>query len=101
MFLPLLRDAVGQSPRVSEQLLPAIEALSPGMDAAAADRALTGLLLRPDCAPPRWPSLSRVLAAVCRRLPPSDAAAHVNRAVDYILAARAATEEKDKSNYAF
>jgi hypothetical protein len=104
VLLPLLRDSVGQSPRVSEQLLPAIEALSSGVDAGAADRAaeaLTALLRRPDCAPPHWPSLSRVLAAVCRRLPPSDAAVHINRAVDYILAARATTGEKNKSNYAF
>jgi hypothetical protein len=42
-----------------------------------------------------------VLAAVCRRLPPSDAAAHVTRTVDYILEARAGTKEKDKSNYSF
>jgi hypothetical protein len=104
VFLTLLRDSVGQPPLVSEQLLPAVEALSPGLDAAAADRAaeaLAALLRRPDCAPPRWPSLSRVLAAVCRRLPASDAAAHVNRTVDFILEAYDATEEKDKSNYPF
>jgi hypothetical protein len=34
---------------------------------------------------------------VCRRLPASDAAAHVNRTVDCIIAARAATEEKGNS----
>jgi hypothetical protein len=43
-----------------------------------------------------WPYLASALAAVCRRLPAPDAAAHINSAVDFIIAARAATKEKDK-----
>src|SRR5262249_40266957 len=46
-----------------------------------------------------WPGLSAALAAVCRRLPASDAATHVNRAIDFIIKARETTQEKDKNYY--
>jgi serine/threonine protein kinase len=104
VFLTLLRDSLGQPLPVFEQHLRAVKALRPGLDAAAATRAakaLDAILCRPDCAPPRWPSLCKALAVVCGHLPSSDAAAHINRTVDYILEAHDATEEKDKSNFAF
>jgi hypothetical protein len=52
------------------------------------------LIRQPDSQPVFWPSLCKALATVCRRLPASDAASHVNRTVDYIIAARDATKEK-------
>jgi hypothetical protein len=85
-----------------QQSMQAIVALSPGLDAASAARAaevLGALMRQSDRAQYLWPGLSKALAAVCRRLPAPDAAAHVNGAVDLILEARDATQEKDKSNY--
>jgi hypothetical protein len=68
-------------------------------EAARAAEALGALLRQSDRAQYLWPGLSKALAAVCRRLPAADAAAHFNRAVDFILEAHDATQEKDKSNY--
>jgi hypothetical protein len=101
LFLTRLREPVGQA-LASHQLLQAVGALSPGLDAATAVRAaevLGALLRQPDTHPIRWPALATALTAVCRQLPASDADAHVNRSVDFILEAHGATEEKDKSNY--
>jgi hypothetical protein len=101
LFLTRLREPAGQT-FAYQQLLQAVVAVSPGLDAATAARAaeaLGDLMRRPDTHPIRWPALSTALAAVCRRLPASDADAHVNRLVDFILEAHGATEEKDKSNY--
>jgi hypothetical protein len=100
-FLTRLRTPAGRT-FACRQLGEAVVALSPGLDAAAAARAaeaLGALIRQPDCHPIHWPSLSTALAAVCRRLPASDAAAHVNRTVDFILEARDATKEKDKFKY--
>jgi hypothetical protein len=101
VFLARLRTPVGQA-FAYQQILQAVAAISPGLDATAAARAaeaLGALLRQPDSHVIRWPGLSAALAAVCRRLPASDAAAHVNRTVDFILEARDTTEEKNKSYY--
>jgi hypothetical protein len=101
VFLARLRDPVGRA-LAYQQLVPAVVAISPGLDAAAAARAaeaLGAMIRRSDSAQVYWPGLSTALAAVCRRLPASDAAAHVNRTVDFIIEAREATKEKDKSQY--
>jgi hypothetical protein len=101
VFLARLRDTAGRALAYS-QLVAAIVDVSPGVDAAAAARAaeaLGAIFRRSDCAQVYWPGLSMALAAVCRRLPESNAATHVNRTIDLIIEARAATEEKDKSQY--
>jgi hypothetical protein len=72
------------------------------LDAATATRgaeALGALIRQSDSTQALWPGLSTALAAVCRQLPASDAAFHVNGTVDFILKARDTTEEKDKFNY--
>jgi hypothetical protein len=100
-LLTRLRDRVGQA-LGHHQLAQAVVALSPALDAATAARAaeaLGALIRQSDCAQYLWYSLSPALAAACGRLPAPDAAAHVNKAVDFILAARDATEERDKMNY--
>jgi hypothetical protein len=81
----------------------AVVAISPCLDVAGATRAaeeLAAIIRQPDSTY-RWPALSTALAAVCRRLPSPDAATHVNRTVDFLIAARDATKEKDKSPYSF
>jgi hypothetical protein len=103
VFLALLRDPVRQA-LTYNQVGQAVVALSPGLDAATAARAaeaLGAMIREDDCHPYRWPALAKALAAVCRRLPAPDAAAHVNRVVDFILAARDATQEKNKYHYTF
>jgi hypothetical protein len=82
-----------------QQLLQAIVAISPCLDAAAAARAaeaLGAIIRQPDSHQISWPPLSTALAAVCRKLPAQDAAPHVNRIVDFIIEARDNTQEKDK-----
>src|SRR5262249_26068843 len=101
VLLARLQDPVGRA-LAYQQLLPAIVAISPGLDAAAAARgaeALGAMIRQSDRMPVFWPGLATALAAVCRRLPASDAATHVNRTVDFLIEARAATEEKNKSLY--
>jgi hypothetical protein len=101
VLLTLLRTPVGQA-LAHQQLLQAVVAISPRLDAAAATRAAEALgatMRQPNSGQYLWPPLSRALAAVCRRLPASDAAAHVNRAVDFIIKARDATQVKDKFLY--
>jgi hypothetical protein len=101
VFLTRLRTPGGRA-LAFQQLVPAIVAISPGLDAAAAARAaeaLGAMIRQSDYPPVLWPGLSTALAAVCRRLPASDAAAHVNSTVDFILQARESTQEKDKSQY--
>jgi hypothetical protein len=80
-----------------EQLERAVVAMSPWLDVAAATRAarsLTTFIRQPDSHPIIWPSISRALASVCQRLPPSDSASHMNQTADFILAARDATTDK-------
>jgi hypothetical protein len=101
VLLTLLRTPVGQG-LAHQQLLQAVVAISPCLEAAAAGReaeALGAMIRQPDCHPIRWPPLSTALAAVCRRLPAPDAAAHVNRAVDFIIEAHETTKEKDKITF--
>jgi hypothetical protein len=97
VFLAGLKDPLASLPR-SQTRARAIVAVSPPLDAAAATRAkaLVDVLRQPTTDPVRWPPLCRALVAVCRRLPPADAAANVNEAVNFILAVRAPTKEKDK-----
>src|SRR5262249_14748238 len=92
VFLAGLQDPLAQSP-ASETRARAIVVVSPRLDAAGATRAaevLVALLRRPTTDPVSWPFLCETLVAVCRRLPPADAAAYVNETVDFILAARSA-----------
>jgi hypothetical protein len=80
-----------------DELGKAVIAVSPRLDAAAATRAasdLAPLIRQPGLHPSAWPSISRVLAAVYRRLPPSDSASYLNQTVDFIVAARGATTNK-------
>jgi hypothetical protein len=103
VFLTILRDRLGRA-HYHQQLGQAIVAISPALDAAAAGRVaeeLGAVIRGPDSPPVYWPVLSTALAAVCRRLPASDAAAHFNRTVDHIIAAHDATKEKDKSYYIY
>jgi hypothetical protein len=82
----------------------AIVALSPALNEAACAHAADelGRLIRESGRVQLiWPSLSATLEAVCRRLPAADADAHVNRAVDFILAAHDATKEKEKLYYPY
>jgi hypothetical protein len=100
-FLTRLREPAGQA-YAYYQFQEAIVALSPSLDAATAARAaeaLGAIIRQPDSPQIRWPSLAKALAAVCRRLPASDAAAHVNRTVDFIIETRDTTKEKDRLNY--
>jgi hypothetical protein len=103
IFLTRLRGPEGQSFSAHQQLLQAVVVLSPGLDAATAARAAEALgatIREPDSFQMRWPSLARALAVVCRRLPASDAAAHVNGMADFIIETQGATKEKEKANYA-
>jgi tRNA A-37 threonylcarbamoyl transferase component Bud32 len=97
-FLACLQDPLASLP-ASETRARAIVAMSLPLDAAAATsaKALVALLRRPATDPVIWPPLCRALVAVCRRLPPADAAAYVNESFNFILAARAATKEKGKA----
>jgi hypothetical protein len=101
LFVTRLRDPVSRG-LAYQQLVPAVVAVSPGLDAAAAARvaeALGALIRRSDCGQSYWPGISTALAAVCRRLPASDAATHINRTIDFVIEARDTTEEKDKIHY--
>jgi hypothetical protein len=96
VFLTRLQEPAGQM-IVSSQLEKAIVAMSLRLDAATATRAaeaLAALVRRPTTLPSYWPPVCRALAAVCRRLPPAEAAAYVNETIDFILAARSTTKEK-------
>jgi hypothetical protein len=95
-FLTRLREPVGMANLNHGRILEAVAAMSPGLDAAAAARAAEALgdsIRQPNSYPDLWPSFCPPLAAVCRRLPAPDADAHVNRAVDFVIAARAPTDE--------
>jgi hypothetical protein len=81
---------------------PAIEVMSPYLDAVAAKRTaetIGAIFRRAESNPIAWEFLAKAQLAVGRRLPPSDAAAHVNRMVDIVLEWRSATKEKDKFRY--
>jgi hypothetical protein len=101
VFLTRLRDPRGGA-LAYPQLVSAVVALSPGLDAAAAARGaetLGAMIRQSEGAQVYWPGLATALAAVCRRLPASDAAAHVNRTVDFIIQAYDTTKEKEKALY--
>jgi hypothetical protein len=103
VFLTLLRDPAGRA-LAHHQLGKSIAAISPCLDAAAAARAaeaLGAMIREPNSVEFLWPALSTALAAVCRRLPSSEAAAHVNRTVDFLIEARDTTGEKAKYKYTF
>jgi hypothetical protein len=97
VFLARLQEPAGQM-TASHQLERAIVAVSPRLDAAAATRAaeaLAALIRRPTTHPLYWPPVCRALAAVCRRLPPAEAAAYANGTVDFVLDARSTTKDKN------
>jgi hypothetical protein len=97
IFLTRLREPADGT--VTTQLGKAVVAISPRSDAAAAARAAEafGTLIRQsDSTPSLRLSLAVALAAICQRLPPSEAAAHVARAVDFLIEDIDATKEKDK-----
>ena len=82
----------------------AIATISPWLDVDAATRAAEALgagLRQAASYPTAWEPLAKALAAVCRRLPPPSAAAHVNLTVDWILESRAATNEMQKVYYRY
>jgi hypothetical protein len=90
LFLALRREPAGVY-LAYNNLGRAIVAVSGRLDAVAATRAAEAIenVIRQSAAQPiAWPSDARALVAVCRRLPPSDAAAAVNRTVDFILETR-------------
>jgi hypothetical protein len=83
---------------------PAIEFMSPYLDAAAANRtaeALNAILGSSESTPNAWVFLAKAQLAVCQRLPPADSTAHVNRMVDLVLEARSATNAKYKHRYTY
>jgi hypothetical protein len=101
LFLTRLRDPVSRG-IAYQTLVPAVVTISPGLDVATAARAaeaLGAIIRRSDCGQVYWPGLSTALAAVCRRLPASDAATHVNRMIDFIIEAHETTQEKEKNSY--
>jgi hypothetical protein len=103
VLLTRLRGPEGQLFSAHHAILQAVVVLSPALDASTAARAAEALgatIREPDSPQIRWPSLCMALAAVCQRLPASDTGAHVNRTVDFIIATKGATKEKDRSNYA-
>jgi hypothetical protein len=84
-------------------IAPAIEVMSPQLDAVAANRTaktLNTILRDFEYAGGSWAFLARAQLAVCQRLPPSDSAAHINKMVDILLEFRRATKESDKFTYA-
>jgi len=101
LFLTLFRNtAYKQIDHMS--LGRGIAAISPWLDPATAARAaktLTAHLCQPDCVPFLWTPLSTALVAVCRRLPASEADAHVNRTIDFLIAGHNTTNEVQRSNY--
>jgi hypothetical protein len=99
--LARLQDPAGIT-LAHDQLAQAIAALNRWLDAAAATRAaevLEALLRRSGTHPLAWRALSRALVAVCRQLPTADAAAPVDRTVDFILETQRTTNVK--SHYHF
>jgi hypothetical protein len=78
---------------------PTIEVLSPYLDTAAANRAaetIDDTLRRSEANAIAWEYLGKAQLALCRRLPPTAAAAHVKQMVDLVLGWHSATEEKFK-----
>src|SRR5262249_38725061 len=84
--------------------LPAVEVLSPYLDAVAASRAaetIRDILPRSEASTHVWVFLAQALLAVCKRLPPADSASHINRMVDFVVETRSATKEQHKVRYNF
>jgi hypothetical protein len=101
VFLPMLQDR-DKLIQVYDPLGQAVVVISPWLDADAAARAAAalgdGIRLTASYSI-TWASLAKALVAVCRRLPPPDATAHVNRTVDLILEICSAMPEKYKNFY--
>jgi hypothetical protein len=86
-FLPILQDPT-KNERASLSLGQTVVVISPWLDADTASRvaaALNAGIRPPTVSAFNWDSQARAMVAVCRRLPSSDATAHVNRMVDAIL----------------
>jgi hypothetical protein len=98
VFLPMLQDR-NKLLLVYDPLVQAVVAISPWLDEDTAARAAAALgdgIRQFPSYPLFWQPLAKALAAVCRRLPPPDATAHVHRTVDWIIESYKATPEKDK-----
>jgi hypothetical protein len=103
VFLKRLQDPVGLA-LAYKNFGQAIEVMSPHLDAVAANRTaetINDILRHSESSPNAWVFLAKAQVAVCRRLPPSDAAAHLNRMVDFVLEAHSATEERHKFRYGY
>jgi hypothetical protein len=100
-FLTRLHESQPLAFAYHARILQAVATISPGLDAAAARaaEAISASIRQRNPHQDLWPSLCSALAAICRRLPAPEAAAHINRTVDFILAARDPTEEKDRAYY--
>jgi hypothetical protein len=103
VFLTLLREKHEHVINY-DQLGRAIVVISPWMDVDAVTRAAEALgagLRKTASYPTAWEPLVKTLAAVCQRLPASNAAAQVNRTVDWILENHRTTPERNKVHYYF
>jgi hypothetical protein len=97
VFVPMLK-ARDKLMLVYHELGQAVEVISPWLDEDAAARAAAALgagIRHFPSYPLYWQPLAKAQAAVCRRLPPPDATAHVHRTVDWIIERCSATPEKD------
>jgi hypothetical protein len=97
-FVARLQKPLGVSLHYNH-LGPAIEALTPHLDAVAAKRAaqeIESIIRQSESSPQSWDTLARTLLALCRRLPPSDSTAHVNGMVDFVFQTLSTTKEEKK-----
>jgi hypothetical protein len=102
-FLTRLSEPVGLVVGYSH-FGPAIEVMSPYLDAAAANRAadtIDDIHRRSESYASAWEYLGKAQLVVCRRLPPTDAAAHVNRMVELVFEWHKATPDQSKIRLIF
>jgi hypothetical protein len=98
VLLPMLQD------KGNDRLGQAVVTISPWLDEDAAARAAAALGAGIRQFPSRsflWQPLAKAQAAVCRRLPPPDATAHVHRMVDWLVERCSAMPQKDNSSDTF
>jgi hypothetical protein len=84
-----------------ENFGPAIEILAPhlGTEANRTAGTIESIFRRAGPFPHTWVTLAKAQLAVCKLLPPADAAAYVNRMVDIAFDLRSGIKEKDKFQY--
>jgi serine/threonine protein kinase len=86
-LVPLLPKFAGKMSD-QESLARTIATISARLDTVTAAREakkLADLICQPECAAYLWAPISTALVAVCRRLPAADAAAPINRTMDFII----------------